>query len=144
MANVSKNASEEVMRITYSGLNQALTTLGFVRKETKDFTAYREAAHDALIVLPNMSADSDVGDPHLVTVRNTVTGKGIATLDGFQTLLVNLPTKPTTSKLRSQTARRPFVKPRKPGVKAHSQQPAPVEKTSRKSSVKKRFSPASA
>jgi hypothetical protein len=80
--------NSEVARITYGRLDKALADLGFVRRNTEAFTVYREADHDALIVLPKMQPDSRVGDPHLVTVRNTVTLKGVASADRFQTLLV--------------------------------------------------------
>lgn len=102
MSNISKEATQ----VTYRRLSKVLTKLGFVRKETKDFTAYRETEHGALIVLPNMSADSAVGDPHLVTVRNTVTGKGVASLDQFQTLLIGHYIKPAGSKLKPRPMRR--------------------------------------
>lgn len=87
MADISKTSGQ----VTYKHLNQALITLGFVCRETKDFTAYREAEHGAFIVLPRRSADSAVGDPHLVSVRNTVTGKGIVSVDELQALLVSAP-----------------------------------------------------
>ena len=140
------NTSKEATRITYRRLNKVLATLGFVRKETKDFTAYREVQHDALIVLPNMSAESDVGDPHLVTVRNTVTGKGIASSNKLEALLVSLPIKPAASKLKLRASGRhsAYVKPRKPASKVHSKQPAQVEKAPRKPGIKKPSSPASA
>lgn len=141
MSNISKNATQ----VTYSRLSKVLTKLGFVRKETKDFTAYRETEHGALIVLPNMGANSTVGDPHLVTVRNTVMGKGVASLDQFQALLIGHYIKPTGSKLKSrQNGRRyAYEKPRKSVLKVNNQQPAQVGRTLRKSRIKKRFSSAS-
>ncbi len=126
-------------RVTYSRLEKVLTTLGFVRKETDGFTAYREAEHDALIVLPRMSAGSDVGEPHLVTVRNTVTGKGIASLGRFQMLLAGLHVKPVAGGLRTRTPRHreAFMKPHKPGLKVRDQQPARVERAYKKYAIKK-------
>lgn len=107
MSDISKEATQ----VTYSRLSKVLMKLGFVRKETKDFTAYRETEHDALIVLPNMSADSAVGDPHLVTVRNTIMGKGVASLAQFQTLLAGHYIKPTGSKLKPRSTRRYAASP---------------------------------
>lgn len=131
-------------QITYGRLNEALTALGFVRQRTEEFTAYREPTRDALIVLPNMSADSAVGAPHLVTIRNTVTGKGVAPLDQLQTLLAGPHVGRPASGLRARASKKQqaFVKPRKLGPAVRSQQTGQVEKPSRKSSVKKRPSPA--
>lgn len=139
------NISREATRVTYSRLSKVLTKLGFVRKETKDFTAYRETEHGALIVLPNMNADSTVGDPHLVTVRNTVMGKGVASLDQFQALLIGHYIKPTGSKLKSRPTRRHYAceKPRKSLLKVNNQQPAQDGRTLRKPGIKRRFSSAS-
>jgi hypothetical protein len=110
MANISKASG----RVTYKQLNQALVTLGFICKETKDFTAYREAEHGAFIVLPHRNTDSEVGDPHLVSVRNTVTGKGIASNDELQALLVS-PPRVSSSTDRTQSTSSPNF--RKPGKK---------------------------
>lgn len=135
MANTSRKAN----RITYERLNQALIALGFVRKQTKAFTAYRESGHGALIILPNMSADSDVGAPHLVTVRNTVAGKGIASPDKLQALLVRPFIERTVRMPRSKANRpyRVFLKPQKHSVPAHVQQLAYVEETSKKPGKKR-------
>jgi len=132
-------------QITYGRLNEALATLGFVRQKTEEFTAYRESTHDALIVLPNMSADSAVGAPHLVTIRNTVAGKGIASLEKLQALLVDSQVEHTASEFRARASKRhhAFVKPRKPGSTVRSQQAAQVDRPFTKSSVKKRSAPAS-
>lgn len=119
------NSSKASGRITYAQLNQALAALGFVCKETKDFTAYREAEHGAFIVLPHRNADSDVGDPHLVSVRNTVTGKGIASADELQALLMSPPRVSSTERPQSASMQS-FRKPRKKwyargkdGIKKH-------------------------
>ena len=111
MANTrSKNA-----QITYGRLNNALAKLGFVRRSTDAFTAYREATHDAWIVLPNMSSDTAVGDPHLVTVRNTVVGRGVASADRLQTLLAKSHSRPYAIRGRGSRKGKTFaVKPRKP------------------------------
>ena len=126
-------------QITYGRLNEALTALGFVRQRTDEFTAYQEAAHDALIVLPNRSADSAVGAPHLVTIRNTVAGKGVASLDELQTLLVGSHVERPASESRSRASKRhrASVKPLKPGSTVRGQQSAQVAFT--KSSAKKRL-----
>ena len=116
MADTSKSST----RITYGRLDRALTTLGFVRKKTDEFTAYREAAHDALIVLPNMSPTSTVGDPHLVTVLRTVEGKGVVSADQFRSLLISLSANHSTNKTKTQVPRSYSLtlKPRKPLAKA--------------------------
>jgi len=49
------------IKITYGQLKQTLTSLGFEQKETEAFTAYREADHDALIILPRMFPETFVG-----------------------------------------------------------------------------------
>jgi hypothetical protein len=61
--------------------------LGFLRKQTNDFIVFREAEHHALILLPMRDDRSLVGDPHLVAVKNTVVGKGIATMERLSSLL---------------------------------------------------------
>jgi hypothetical protein len=114
MANISKASG----RVTYKQLNQALVTLGFICKETKDFTAYREAEHGAFIVLPHRNTDSEVGDPHLVSVRNTVTGKGIASVDELQALLVSSPVVSSSTECTQSASSPNFTKPKKNGILA--------------------------
>lgn len=131
MVNVSKNGAEEpaqisYQQISYERLDEVLAALGFVRKETKELIAYRETDHGAFIILPAMSADSIVGDPHLMTVRNTVVGKGITSIDNLDTLIGGLTTEATPGFRRPRS----LVKPRK----SVAQRP----------SVKKRTAPASA
>ena len=132
MANVSKNGAEEsaqvsYQHISYRRLDEVLATLGFVRKETEELIAYRETEHGAFIVLPKMSDESIVGDPHLVTVRNTVAGKGIISLDNLETLIGGPAAKAPLPSRRPRS----LVKPRK---SAATQRP----------SVKKRTASASA
>lgn len=127
MASVLSNSAEEPAQISYQRLNEVLGTLGFVRKETDELIAYRETDHGAFIVLPAMSADSIVGDPHLVTVRNTVIGKGITSVDNLETLLGG----PMTEAVPASRRSRSLVRPRK---SAATQRPR----------VKKRTAPASA
>ena len=125
MANVSKNGAEEpaqvfYQHISYRRLDEVLATLGFVRKETEELIAYRETEHGAFIVLPRMSDESIVGDPHLVTVRNTVAGKGIISLDNLEILIggpaskAPLPSRRPRSlvKPRKSATQRPSVKKR--------------------------------
>ena len=113
------NTNKEASRITYGRLDGVLTEIGFVRRKTDAFTVYREADHDALIVLPNMHPDSDVGDPHLVAVRNTVTLKGVTSADRFQALLVSPRSDHHTSRTRLQTYKHKLrhAKSRKPSPK---------------------------
>jgi hypothetical protein len=66
-------------RVSFSRLNRVLEGLGFVRRRTADFIAYREEAHDATILLPVMRGNATVSDAHLVTASNTIVGKGVAT-----------------------------------------------------------------
>lgn len=75
--------------LTYGQLNSVLVSLGFERRETSDFTAYREANHDAMILLPVMEPNATVIDPHLVAVSNTITGKGIAKTEELNALIFN-------------------------------------------------------
>lgn len=77
------------IRITYHTLHRVLSTLGFVRRKTPGFIAYREANHNALILLPLMSDDTVVSDPHLMAVSNTIIGKRVATQQRLQSLLLN-------------------------------------------------------
>ena len=65
-------------KLTYRQLDQALTALGFVRRQTDEYTVYQGEAWDALIVLPVMDARTVVGEPHLIAIRNTLLGKGVA------------------------------------------------------------------
>ena len=122
MANVLNNSAEEPAQISYQRLNEVLGALGFVRKETDELIAYRETDHGAFIVLPAMSADSIVGDPHLVTVRNTVIGKGITSVDNLETLLGGPMMEPVPASHRPRS----LVRPRKP---AATQRPGVKKRT---------------
>lgn len=73
--------------ITFGQLKEVLASLGFEQRETDEFTAYQEADHDALIILPRMSPEAIVGDPYLVAIRSTVTGRGVATSEKLYSLL---------------------------------------------------------
>ena len=68
-------------------LKYSLTALGFLRKQTNELIVYREMEHNAIILLPIRDDRSSVGDPHLVGVTNTITGKGIATTMELSSLL---------------------------------------------------------
>lgn len=109
MANTTKNPT----RITFGRLSATLSQIGFVRKETEDFIAYRQFAHDALIVLPKWGVNSIVDESHLVTVRNTITGKGVASLEKLQALLSDPSAKLAVGK----------PKPRRFGQTAQKQKP---------------------
>lgn len=74
-------------KITYGQLRQALVALGFVRKQTSELIAYREMEHNALILLPVKDDRALVGDPHMVSVATTISGKGIATIERLASLL---------------------------------------------------------
>lgn len=119
MANVSKEAPH----FTYSQLHKVLTSLGFVHRKTDQFTVYREQEHDALIVLPNRDAYSDVGDPHLISVRNTVAGKGIVSRDEIEALL-NCPDRPIDrSEAKISNRRLLAAKRRRPDTRVRTVSP---------------------
>jgi len=89
---------------TYAQLNKVLVSLGFERQNTEAFTAYRDAAHGAIIVLPVMTPDTIVSDPHLISVTNTIVGRGVTTTGELNTLFMkSLPAK------ISSYGRRPFI-----------------------------------
>ena len=98
---MTTNTTKNPTRITFGRLSATLSQIGFVRKETEDFIAYRQSAHDALIVLPKWGVNSIVDDSHLVTVRNTITGKGVASLDKFQAMLSDPFVEATLGKQKS-------------------------------------------
>lgn len=110
MANVSRNSAEEPTQISYQRLDAVLGALGFVRKETEELIVYRETDHGAFIALPAMSADSLVGDPHLITVRNTAVGKGVTSQEKFEALLYDRMTEVPPASRRPRSLVRP-IKP---------------------------------
>lgn len=74
--------------ITFAQLERVLTSFGFLRQETEHLIAFREGTHDALIILPVIRAEQLVDDAHLVAVRNSVTGTGIASEAQFRSRLL--------------------------------------------------------
>ena len=74
--------------MTHPQLSDALTQLGFQKRVTPQFTAYRNARFGALIVLPPDALDERVRPLHLAAARATVVGKGVATAAEFDRLLI--------------------------------------------------------
>ena len=95
-----------VTKLTYRQLDQALTALGFVRRQTDEYTVYEGEAWDALIVLPVMNPRTVVGEPHLVAVRNTLIGRGVASqAEAGMLLRPSLPPKAQGEGTRSPAKR---------------------------------------
>ncbi len=105
MLNMKLSATNNV-RITFDQLDGLLTTLGFERRDIDQAIIYREAVHDAMIILPHLDRDSEVGNPYLVTVFRTVTGKGIISEDEFQARLGDILDSPHTRKSSLATYKR--------------------------------------
>jgi hypothetical protein len=78
--------------VTLGQLEEALKSLGFKAAKTEQFTAFRDIERDALIILPVMEPDEVVDEPHLVAVRNTVVGKGVALPEQFRARLFHATT----------------------------------------------------
>jgi len=94
-----------ISSFTYAQLHKVLVSLGFERQKAEAFTAYRDTTHGAIIVLPVMSSDTIVSDPHLISVTNTIVGRGVTTTDEFNTLLMkSLPAKVSNYGRRSFVA----------------------------------------
>lgn len=119
------NVSKKVPQLNYSQLSRILAGLGFVRKETDQFTVFGEQTHDAIIVLPKMKADTEIGDPYRITIRNTVAGKGIVSREEIEALL-NRSVRPSFGKAKSRTFRQrsPAPKPRRQLVSAEKARPS--------------------
>lgn len=80
-----------VKTATYQQLTDTLTQLGFQRRVTPQFTAYRNAPLGALIVLPQDDTPGGWVRPlHLAAARATVVGKGAATAAEFDRLLLQV------------------------------------------------------
>ena len=77
------------VRITFAGLQTALQDLGFDFKPLGDYLAFREPEQKALIVLPPLGPDDPVSSAHMIMVRNTVVGMGVATDQELQQSLDN-------------------------------------------------------
>jgi len=73
--------------ITPQQLGEALALLGFKEHVTPEFTMFRNAGLDAVIILPVEEASSPVRPPHLAAARATVVGKGVASPAEFDSLL---------------------------------------------------------
>lgn len=77
----------KIKALTYGNLSNALVRLGFIPSEGSDYIVFREAEHDAVILLPSMPANDTVLPHHFGTVRMTVTGRGVADEEQFETAL---------------------------------------------------------
>ena len=75
---------------TYPQLSDALTHLGFLQRVTPQFTAFRNAQFDALIILPQDALGGQVRPLHMAAARATVIGKGVATAAEFDRLLLQV------------------------------------------------------
>lgn len=73
--------------ITPQQLGEALALLGFKEHVTPEFTMFRNAGLDAVIILPIEEASSPVRPIHLAAARATVAGKGVASPAEFDLLL---------------------------------------------------------
>ena len=78
-------------RVTYGQLSHGLSELGFKRRRIDGLVAFHEPIHDALIVIPYKPSRTFVGDPHLVAIKNTVVGRGVATAEQLKAVLFRTP-----------------------------------------------------
>ena len=73
--------------ISYAQLREVLNSFGFEQRVTSTYTAFREGAHDAIIMLPLMANSDIVSDAHLITIVNTIVGKGVASEESLASRL---------------------------------------------------------
>ena len=77
--------------MTYGRLAEVLESLGFVRRDTSEFTAFYKAECDAIIGLPVLSPDEKIRSHHLLGIQADIVGKRIATAKRFAQLLTREP-----------------------------------------------------
>ncbi len=73
--------------ITYKRLGDTLTALGFARSDTKDYVAFRNAEHNALIALPITEPEMPARPAHLIAAQSAVAASGIVSEQIFQQML---------------------------------------------------------
>ena len=78
--------------VTYEQVSQVLTKLGFTRTDTAEYIAFRNAAHNALLALPPNPPEQRMDAAHLIAVRSTVTGSGVASENTLNRLLAQAAT----------------------------------------------------
>ena len=92
-----------ITSVTYEQLEQVLKSLGFEKNEAPDFIAFIDPESDALIALPPATPDARLKDHHLIAIRTTLEGFGIATESEFYRML----DRPTGITRRNFVLRRP-------------------------------------
>jgi len=74
--------------ITLDQLSQVLASLGFEVYDMPEFIMFRNAAFDAVIILPREDDSATLRPLHLAAARATVAGKGVAAPAEFDRLLI--------------------------------------------------------
>ena len=74
--------------VTFPQLNEALAGLGFQKITADEFTVYRNAAFDAMLILPREGVLPHPLPMHVAAARATVAGKGVATAAEFDRRLL--------------------------------------------------------
>ena len=75
--------------ITYGRLSEILIRLGFSRRDTTEYVAFKNPDYNALIALPVTRPQDLVRPAHLLAAQSTVTASGVASESTFQRLLHN-------------------------------------------------------
>ena len=73
--------------VTYGRLSEALIRLGFVRRDTAEYIAFKNPAYDALIAFPIIQPQEPVRPAHLLAAQATVTASGVASESTFKRIL---------------------------------------------------------
>ena len=88
--------------VTYGQLSQILAQLRFTRTDTAEYTAFRNAAHDALLALPVVSPQQMVDAAHMAAVQATITGSGVASEKTLACLLMQYATENSATEAKPQ------------------------------------------
>ena len=75
--------------VTYGRLSEILIRLGFVRRDTAEYIAFKNPAYDALIAFPVIQPQTPVRPAHLLAAQATVTASGVASESTFRRMLAS-------------------------------------------------------
>lgn len=73
--------------VTYGRLSETLIRLGFVRRDTAEYVAFKNPEYDALIAFPVLQPQEIVRPAHLLAAQATVTASGVASESTFRRML---------------------------------------------------------
>lgn len=90
--------------ITFAALEKVLIKLGFTLDPDPQYRIFWNDENDAMIALPGYRPEQVVQEGHLVVVRHTVEGRGVATRQTLERLLAAASAPPRRAKPRSRAA----------------------------------------